>query len=143
LDQKATRWKILIVDDEPDMRIFLSTLVEAGGYKPIAVGNIREGMKKALKEKPAIILLDMMMSGEGGIHMYRNLKLNKGLRKVPVIMLSTIDKETFFRCHKIYGQHTDEAPFECDIYMENPPDADELIENIRKSLPPVSQTKSG
>ena len=45
----------------------------------------------------------MTMAGKDGIQLYRSLKREEGLRRIPVIMLSTLDKETFLKCHTLYG----------------------------------------
>ncbi len=66
--------KVLIVDDEPDMRIFVSNLLDSDGFRPILAKDKTEGLKKALEEDPAVIIIDMMMPGESGIQMYRKLK---------------------------------------------------------------------
>ena len=89
------RKKILIVDDELNMRIFLCNLLGNCGYEAIDAGVKDEGMQKALSEKPALIILDVTMPKESGIQMYRELKEHDDLKNVPVIMVSTIDKKTF------------------------------------------------
>ena len=66
--------KVLIVDDEMDMRIFLSTLLETSGYEAIIAVNGEEGIQQARKHKPAAIILDVLMPKSGGIQMYRQVK---------------------------------------------------------------------
>ena len=53
--------KILIVDDELHMRIFMATLFETSGYEPILARDGKEGIEKAREIKPALIILDVMM----------------------------------------------------------------------------------
>ena len=89
---ETQRLKILIIDDELDMRIFLCNLLGPCGYAPIDAGDRKEGLQKARKEKPDLIILDVMMPKEGGIQLYRDLKQDRDLKQVPVIMLSTIDR---------------------------------------------------
>lgn len=124
--------KVLIVDDEPDMRIFISNLLDSEGFSPILAKDKAEGIQKALKEEPAVIILDMMMPGESGLQMYRNIKREETLKKVPVIMLSTLDKDTFFKFHTVRRSHSDEGEPDSDIYLEKPPEAEELIRIVRK-----------
>jgi len=71
-----------------DMRIFLCNLLGTCGYAPIDAGDRKEGLQKAREEKPDLIILDVMMPKEGGIQMYRDLKQDRDLKQVPVIMLS-------------------------------------------------------
>jgi CheY-like chemotaxis protein len=124
--------KILVVDDEPDTRIFLSNLLDADGFTPITADNKSEGFQKAIEEKPAVIILNMMMPGEAGIHMYRHLKRDEQLKNIPVIMLSTIDKNTFLKCHNIYGQYICEETATMDAYIEKPPEADDFLITVRE-----------
>jgi len=55
------RKKILIVDDELDMRIFLCNLLGNCGYEPVDAADKDQGMQKAVREKPALIILDVTM----------------------------------------------------------------------------------
>lgn len=124
--------KILVVDDEPDTRSFLLNLLNSRGYYPITAGNKTEGFRKAVAEKPAVIILNMMMPGERGIQMYRDLKKNEALKRIPVIMLSTLDKHTFLKCHNIFGFYRCREFEKIDTFMENPPEADELLMTVQQ-----------
>ncbi len=123
--------KILIVDDEPDMRIFISNLLDSDGFSPVTAENKTEGFKKAIEENPKVIILDMMLPGESGIQMYRDLKREKKLKNVPVIMLSTIDRETFFKVHIIRGSHPGKKMMEPDTYLKKPLEAEDLLNLVR------------
>jgi CheY-like chemotaxis protein len=61
LGPELQRKKILIVDDQLDMRIFLCNLLGSCGYEPIDVGDKDEGIQLAVSEKPALIILDITM----------------------------------------------------------------------------------
>jgi CheY-like chemotaxis protein len=87
--------RILIVDDELDMRIFLSTLLETSGYRPFTCSNGRDGVSKARSIKPDLILLDVMMPEEGGVRMYRALKTDPELCAIPVIMITAVGRKSF------------------------------------------------
>ena len=123
--------KILIVDDEPDMRIFISNLLDSEGFSPIPAKNKTEGLRKALLKEPAVIILDMMMPEESGIQMYRDLKREEKLKDVPVIMLSTIDRETFCKFHIVRGSPLNKVTLEPDTFLEKPLEAKDLINLVR------------
>lgn len=127
MDPEIERKKILIVDDELDMRIFLCNLLGNCGYEPIDAGDKEEGMQMAAREKPALIILDVTMPKESGIQMYRELKTHEYLKDVPVIMVSTIDRKTFSFYQKF--QHTPDAKGvpEPGAYLEKPLESEELI----------------
>jgi len=121
----AVAKKVLVVDDDPDARIFISNLMTAHGFEPILAESRTEGLRKAIDENPTIIIIEMMMSGEGGIQMYRDLKRDLKLSRIPVIMLATIDRKLFFKWHKIHGSRA--ARSKPDVYLEKPLEAEELI----------------
>jgi len=147
VSQESNR-KILVVDDELDTRIFLLNLLNAGGFLPFAAENKVEGYHLAKAEKPSVIILNMTMAGKDGIRLYRSLKREEGLKQIPVIMLSTLDKATFLKCHTLYGVTQCEEFELVDKFMEKPPEADELITMIRElsgqvqfSLPDTHNTE--
>ena len=118
---------VLIVEDELDMRIFLSTLLETSGYQPITTRDGKEGMLKAKDVCPNLIILDVMMPGEGGVQMYRQLKTDKTLCKIPVIMLSAVTRKTFAHYLNMVNARLQETIPDPEAYIEKPPEADELI----------------
>ncbi|MEE4355001.1 MAG: response regulator [Desulfococcaceae bacterium] len=117
---------VLIVDDELDMRIFLSTLFETSGFKAISAKNGSEGIEKAKAHHPDLITLDIMMPGEGGVFMYQQLRTDEQLAKIPVIMLSAIANKTFSHYLKMLNARLGGAVPDPDAYMEKPPEAEEL-----------------
>ena len=126
------RKKILIVDDELDIRIFLCNLLGNCGYQPLEAGDKDEGMQTAVREKPALIILDVTMPRESGIQMYRELKENETLRNVPVIMVSTIDKKTFAFYQKFQRTPRQKEFPHPGAYLEKPLEAEELIELVHR-----------
>ena len=126
--------KVLIVDDELDMRTFVSTLLETSGFKPLTAVDGKEGMVVARREKPAVVLLDVMMPNESGIGMYRELKNEPDLKDIPVIMVSALSKKTFFHSQKVLDEYKGEKIPEPSAYIEKPPEADELLDAIQDCL---------
>jgi two-component system phosphate regulon response regulator PhoB len=126
--------KILVVDDELDMRTFVSTLLETSGYKPLTAVDGKEGMEVARKKKPSVIILDVMMPNESGIGMYRELKNDPDLKDVPVIMVSALSKKTFFHSQKVLDEYKGEKIPKPSFYIEKPPEPDELLEAIQNCL---------
>jgi two-component system, OmpR family, phosphate regulon response regulator PhoB len=124
--------KVLIVDDEMDMRIFISTLFETNGYRPVAARDGKAGLQKARELLPDLIILDVMMPGEGGVTMFQGLKTDRNLRNIPVIMLSAVAGKTFAHYLKMLNIRIDECIPNPDAYMEKPPDALELLQLAAK-----------
>ena len=100
--------------------------------QPIVADDLTNGYHRALAENPTAIILNMMMPGETGIQMYRSLKRNKALRDIPVIMLATLDKNTFLKCHNLYGHPHCEAYALVDKFMQKPIEAAELLKTVSR-----------
>ena len=126
--------KVLVVDDEPDMRVFLTTLLETNGFRPLSAVDGREGLEMARKSKPSLIILDVMMPKESGITMYRELKMDPALKDIPVIMLSALSRKTFFHSQRILDEYKSERIPEPTVYIEKPPEPEEILEAINQSL---------
>ena len=126
--------KVLVVDDELDIRTFIITLLETEGYKPISAKDGKEGLEIARRDKPSLIILDVMMPKESGITMYRDLKNDPDLQDIPVIMLSALAKKTFFHSQKVLDEYKDEKIPEPSAYIEKPPEPEELLEAIQNCL---------
>ena len=121
------RVKVLIVDDESDMRIFLCNLLGGCGYTTIQAADGSDGLRKAKKEKPAVIILDVMMPNEDGLQFYRELKQDDRLRGIPVIMVSSVGKNTFLQYQRSYCTLPEAGPSVPGAYLKKPLNADELI----------------
>ena len=127
--------KILVVDDERDMRIFVSTVVETLGFEPITAENGAEALQKADSNPPALVILDVMMPKiDDGIQTYQQFKSDQKLSRVPIIMLSAIAKKTFFHSIRMLSSRQALQLSEPEAYMEKPPDAQELSRLITELL---------
>ena len=126
--------KVLIVDDDPDVRLFNTTVVEESGYTPIEAANGEEGLKLVKQESPDLVVLDVLMPKQSGIRLYRELKTNKSLQRIPVIMLSGVAKRTFLRSQKALTEFGDKPVPEPDSYLEKPVEPEELAQEIKKYL---------
>jgi len=126
--------KVLVVDDELDMRTFITTLLETNGFKPLSAQDGFQGLEVARKNKPSLIILDVMMPRESGINLYRELRSDPDLKDIPVIMLSALSRKTFFHSQKVLDQYKGEKIPEPTAYIEKPPEPDELLDAIRSCL---------
>lgn len=88
-----TQKKILIVDDEPNIReLFVDTL-SPHGFECITARNGLEGLNLILTASPDLVLLDLRMPDMDGLAMLRELRKKNGGEKIPVIILSTLNDE--------------------------------------------------
>jgi CheY-like chemotaxis protein len=119
--------KILVVDDERDMRLFVSTVAETLGFQALAAQDGAQALQLAGSNPPALVILDVMMPKiDDGIQTYRQFRTDPSLSHIPIIMLSAIAKKTFLHSIKMLSpRHGPHLP-EPEAYMEKPPDANEL-----------------
>jgi CheY-like chemotaxis protein len=128
--------KILVVDDESDMRIFVSIVVETMGFVPVTAQDGAEALEKARAHLPDLVILDVMMPKiDDGIQTYEQFRTDQKLSHIPIIMLSAIAKKTFVHSIRMLRPWRDARIPEPEAYMEKPPDADELSKLISELLP--------
>lgn len=82
--------RVLIVDDEEDVLLYLSTLFEDHGFETLTALNGIEALEKARSESPGLITLDITMPEQSGIKTYRYLKSESALKSIPVIIITAI-----------------------------------------------------
>lgn len=83
----ATR-KILIIDDDKLIRASIGDLMRAKGFMVVVAEDGKKGLAVAEKEKPDVIILDVMMPGMDGFEVCEALKKDAGLASIPVIILT-------------------------------------------------------
>lgn len=79
---------ILIVDDQPDIRFFISEILNDEGYRTHAVENGEQALESVSREPPDIILLDALMPGIDGFEVARRLKSSPESESIPIIMIT-------------------------------------------------------
>lgn len=125
--------KILIVDDEPSMLTYLSTLLEDNGYQTITASNAQEALEQALRQEPDLITLDLLMPEKTGIKLYRDLKKNEQLSRIPVIIVTGFTAGNFpmidFR--KFIYERSIPGP---QGFVEKPVEPKLLLEQVKKAL---------
>ena len=126
--------KVLVVDDDPDVRVFNIAVLEEHGYTPLEATNGEEGMNIIKQDKPDLVILDVLMPRESGIRLYRNLKTDKSLKNIPVIVLSGIAEKSFLRSQKALTEFGGAAVPPPEAYLEKPVEAEELAEMIQKII---------
>ena len=126
--------KVLVVDDDPDVRLFSVTVLEENGYTPLEAEDGESGLKMIKAEKPDLVILDVLMPRQSGVRLYRELKTTKALKDLKVIILSGIAKKTFLRSQKALTEFGGAEIPEPEIYLEKPVEPEELAEVIKNVL---------
>ena len=113
--------KILVIDDSPTERHFLTEILSKNNYQVITAVNGEEGIEKARKELPDLILMDVVMPGLNGYQATRTLTRDEQTKHIPIIVCTSKGQET----DKIWGLRQGAAD-----YVVKPVNPEELLKKI-------------
>ncbi len=120
--------KILIIDDDPDIVESMRVVLESKKYRVVSAKNGKEGLSKAKADKPDLIILDVMMeTSDKGFEVARQIKSDKGLKDVPIIMLTAIAEKMGLDFKNEAG---DPAWLPVDDYCDKPLNPEQLISKV-------------
>lgn len=85
--------KILVIEDEKFLKKIYQTKLTLEGFIPILASNGEEGLEAIKKEKPDLILLDLIMPVKTGFEVLEEIKKNKNLKNIPIIVASNLGQE--------------------------------------------------
>jgi DNA-binding response OmpR family regulator len=117
--------KILIVDDEVDLVETVRFPLEMEGFNILVSYNGEDALSQARKEKPDLILLDLMLPKLDGYKVCRLLKFDERYRNIPILMLTAKTQEK----DKALGMETG-----ANEYITKPFDLDKLVEKVKAYL---------
>jgi CheY-like chemotaxis protein len=111
--------KILIADDEDDIRLIIRLALEDRGYSVLTASNGLEALEKAVAEKADLIILDAAMPKMDGYEACRGLKNNPSTKDIPVIFLTAIDVlKDRKKSYRLGATAFIAKPFEINILIE-------------------------
>ena len=117
--------RLLLVDDEVDLVEMVKIRLEASGYQVLTAFDGQEALDKARKEKPDLIILDLMLPKLDGYKVCRMLKFDEKYKNIPILMFTARAQEQ----DKKLGQEVG-----ADAYLTKPFEPDALIAKIREFL---------
>jgi two-component system phosphate regulon response regulator PhoB len=121
-----SKYKILVVDDEDDVRQFICTVLEDSGATVLEARDGDEALELARREEPDLMTLDITMPGKDGGEVFEALRNDSALKQLPVCIISAHPD-----LRRMIYQRTVPPP---DGYLDKPIDAKGLLLNIRKTL---------
>lgn len=86
--------RVLLVEDEEDIRLVYAEVLTDAGYTVIEAADGDIALKKAFDEDWDILLLDIMLPGEDGLHILKSIKENERLKNKPIILLTNLGNES-------------------------------------------------
>ncbi|MEO0096935.1 MAG: response regulator [candidate division WOR-3 bacterium] len=119
--------KILIIEDEEAIRFILEKRLSDAGYLTISAENGIEGLNKARKENPDLILLDLMLPGIDGYQICSMLKRDRRYAHIPIIILTArIQQKDYELAMELGADAFLTKPFESQILLSK---IEELLKN--------------
>ncbi len=123
--------KIVIIDDDSDYLFTMEAFLNRNGFETLTAENGQEGLDLIEKERPDLILLDVMMQSiYSGLEICKRLRSNPELKDIPIIGISGMGNALGVRLDK-WG---DDEYFNVDEYYEKPVDREKLLERIKVRL---------
>jgi len=116
---------ILLVDDNKDNQYAVKFILEENGYRIIFASNGKQGIKKALNEKPDLILMDLMMPGIDGYKATKKIRENSEMKKIPIIAMTAKTIQEDKRRAIKAG---------CNEYLSKPFTLDSIVAKVEKWL---------
>ena len=117
--------KILLVDDDPDVRLAMHVRLKANGYETCFASDALTSVTEARKHQPDVIILDLGLPGGDGFVVIERLKRHPSLSVIPIIVVSARD---------VSGNKERAIKAGAKVYLQKPVDNAELLANIRQTL---------
>jgi CheY-like chemotaxis protein len=130
------RGRVLVVDDEMHLRLYIQAVFDTAGYETATAKDGEEGFRKASAWKPDLVSLDLMMPNQGGIALYQRLRADPEFCGTGVLVVSAIAGQAFRHSLALIRAGTeggDPLP-EPDGYVEKPPRPEELLAEAERIL---------
>ncbi len=119
---------ILVVDDDPDARTFLTTVLRDNGLAALEAKDGAEALEAVKKSVPGLIALDVAMPEKSGVAVYRALREDERLKKIPVIIITGLAEEF----QKFISSRRAVPP--PDGYISKPVDPEKFLKMVRDLL---------
>lgn len=113
--------KILIIDDDPDVRTVMNVLMKKRGYEVETASQREEALRKLENFRPAVVLLDVLLSGTDGRELCQEIKANEKTKNIQVMMISA---------HP--GAAENISSYGADDFISKPVNTEMLIEKLEK-----------
>ena len=124
--------KILVVDDDPDIREALTMVLEAQGYQVVTANDGKEALDNLKTEKPDLMILDLLMPKMDGFAVCKELQDPRWskFKDIPILILTSVREEVSRRRYEL------ETGLELDVddYVEKPISPDILLERVGKLI---------
>jgi len=130
---KHSQKLFLVVEDFEDSRFMMRRLLEMAGYSVLEASDGEQAVKMAVDARPALILMDLSLPKLDGLAATRQIRQQKGLKKVPILAVSAHDSPE---------SRTEALAAGCNEYVTKPIDFDQLNALLEKFVPQPKGSRS-
>ena len=130
----STGKRVVCIEDEPEMIDLVKLILSRKGYQVVGAMGGREGLEAIQREKPDLVLLDLMMPDMDGWEVYQKMKADEATKLIPVIVVTAKAQSI----DKVLGLHIAKV----DDYITKPFGPQELLESVEKVLAAQTQGSS-
>lgn len=124
--------KVLVVDDDPDIRDVLEALLESEGFETVLANDGEQALEAIKKENPDLMILDLLMPVMDGFAVCKQLQDPRWSKwkNMPVLILTSVREEVSQRRYELETG----LSLDVDDYVEKPIDPDVVIDRVKKLL---------
>ena len=123
--------RILVIDDEPDMVTFYTTILADKGHTVFAANNAEEGLRRLMESRPDLIILDLIMPEKTGIKFFSELKKDERFKDIPIVLITGIKDVKGGDHRKFFEGLRARVPA---AYLEKPVDPPTLLRTVNRAL---------
>lgn len=123
--------RVVCIEDEPEMIDLVKLILSRKGFQVVGAMGGREGLEAIKREKPDLVLLDLMMPDMDGWEVYQKMKAEEATKAIPVIVVTAKAQSI----DKVLGLHIAKV----DDYITKPFGPQELLESVEKVLARLAQ----
>lgn len=127
------RNRILLVDDEPGIRKILRLFLELDGFEVFEAITANQAMQLIQKEKPDLVILDVILCGQTGFDVCEWMKGDPALKDIIVFLFTALNQDQDYREGQRVG---------CDLYLTKPQNPKSIVEKVHEYLEPRQHTPS-
>ncbi len=126
----TSKTRILLIDDDSDFVEATKLVLESNSYEVITAADGNEGIAKAKKEKPELIILDIIMPIKDGFNTAEDFKKDPELMKIPIIMLTSFSQ----KMEETTYSRSQALSLDAEDYIDKPVEPEELLKRVNKQL---------
>jgi len=130
---KRSQKLFLVVEDFEDSRFMMRRLLEMAGYKVLEASDGEQAVQMAVDARPALILMDLSLPKLDGLEATRQIRQQKGLKKVPILAVSAHDSPE---------SRTEALEAGCNEYVTKPIDFDHLHALLQRFAPQAKDSRA-